>query len=195
MRGRPAAEGVAGAHVDRRSRDRSDPTRLTQPGGTRPRRRRRVKRHLHREGGPIRRRDAEGPADPTGSRPSGAGGARVAGRPAACTSSLGRRHRSRGARALRSTTSAATRAGRRESRWRGRSAVCAIGAPARGRPAGRAHRGARRDDHFIQMRVVDDDRRRGRLDDIAEMRVRKSAAQRVNRRGGEHDVTNLPQAD
>jgi hypothetical protein len=55
--------------------------------------------------------------------------------------------------------------------------------------------GARRDDDLIQMRVVDDDRRRGRLDDIAEMRVRESAAQRVNRRRGEHDITNLPQAD
>jgi hypothetical protein len=54
---------------------------------------------------------------------------------------------------------------------------------------------ARRDDDLIQMGVAGDDRRRRGLDDIADGRVRKTLAQRMDGGGGEGDVTNLPEAD
>ena len=37
--------------------------------------------------------------------------------------------------------------------------------------------------------------RGGGFDDVTDVRVGESPAQRVNRRGGEHDITDLPQAD
>ena len=55
--------------------------------------------------------------------------------------------------------------------------------------------GARRDDHLVEMRVVDDDRRSGGLDDVGEVRIREPLPQRMDSRRGEDDVTNLSQAD
>ena len=91
--------------------------------------------------------------------------------------------RSRCARARRSATSAATRAGRRESRSPGRSARArsrrpSARSPSRPRSAARA----RRDDDLVQMRVADDDRRRRRLDEVGEVRVGKPLPQRADGR-------------
>ena len=54
---------------------------------------------------------------------------------------------------------------------------------------------ARRDDDFVQMRIALDDRRGGRLDDVGEVRVGKSIAQRADGRRREHDVADFTQAD
>jgi hypothetical protein len=45
------------------------------------------------------------------------------------------------------------------------------------------------------MRVVNDDRRGGWFDNVAEVRIRKPLPQRMDGGGGERDVTDLPQAD
>src|SRR5262249_58427554 len=62
-----------------------------------------------------------------------------------------------------------------------------------GEPAQSA--GSRRDHDLVQVRIVRDDRRGRRLDDVGEVRVRQSLPQRVKRRRGEDDVANLPQAN
>jgi hypothetical protein len=51
----------------------------------------------------------------------------------------------------------------------------------------------RRHDDLVQMRITGDDGRRGRLDDIGEVGVRKSPAQGMDGRRGEDDIANLAQ--
>ena len=191
---RPAPERVAGADVD------DDDAIVGRDAGAREplgdRRGGAADRPASRPGSvdAIRRRDAERRrADPTGSRPSAAAAARAAARtrarvhPAAPGDLVADAHAAR-----RSATSAATRAARRGSRSRGRSAARRSRRPsARSASRPRDARAARRDDHLVEVRVVGDDRRRGRLDEIGEVRVGKSLAQRAHGRRREDDVADL----
>ena len=54
---------------------------------------------------------------------------------------------------------------------------------------------ARRDDDLVEKRIVLDNRRGSRLDDVGEVSVRKSFAKRANGGRRENDVTNLPKAN
>ena len=53
----------------------------------------------------------------------------------------------------------------------------------------------RRDQDVVQMRIARDNRRGHGFDDIREVCVWVCDPQRVNRRGGEDDVADFPQAD
>jgi hypothetical protein len=52
-----------------------------------------------------------------------------------------------------------------------------------------------RNQDAIEMGIVHDDRRRGRLDDVGEVGVWKRPPQGMNGRGREDDVADLAQAD
>jgi hypothetical protein len=52
-----------------------------------------------------------------------------------------------------------------------------------------------RDDDFIEMWISFDDWSAGRLNDVGNSRVWKPVSQCVDRRCGENDVTDLPEAD
>jgi hypothetical protein len=54
---------------------------------------------------------------------------------------------------------------------------------------------ARSDDHVVEMRVVEDDRRSRRFDDVGEVSVGKPPAHRVDRRRREDHVANLPETN
>jgi hypothetical protein len=53
----------------------------------------------------------------------------------------------------------------------------------------------RRDDHAIEMRVIGDNRRRRRLNDVGEVRVRKATPQSANGRRRENHIANFAQAN
>jgi hypothetical protein len=55
--------------------------------------------------------------------------------------------------------------------------------------------GSRGHDHVVEMWIVEDDRRRRRFDEIRDVRVGKPPPQRMDRRRGEHDITNLTLTD
>ena len=52
-----------------------------------------------------------------------------------------------------------------------------------------------RDDHFIEMGVVLDDRQRRRFDHVCKVRIGKLCPERTNRRCGEDHVANLAKPD
>ena len=98
--------------------------------------------------------------------------------------------------ARRSARSAATRAARRENRSPDRIAARAAAGPARCPPSAPARPRPRgRDDHVVDMRVVLDDRRRVRLDDVGDVGGGKVAAQRANGRRREDDIADLAEPD
>ena len=192
MRGGPSAERIPGADVDHDNRIVRLHAGVPQSFVNR-RNHRRVNRHLDRHGGSIRRRDAERRqqvplvlhrvARPETPRARD----RVRVHPAPSDHGVAEAH---------------ARAAQPCQHRRARSAVkinhevvtaraqppreCGIVAHAA--PAFRP----RRDDHLVQMRIVQDDRRGRRLDDVSEVRVGEPPPQSVNRGRGEHDVTNLP---
>ncbi len=56
-------------------------------------------------------------------------------------------------------------------------------------------RRTRRDDQFVDIGIVLDDRRRGRLDEVRDVGLGKAPAERANGRRREDDVADLPQPD
>ena len=54
---------------------------------------------------------------------------------------------------------------------------------------------ARRHNHLIEMRVVDDDRGCRRLDDVGEVRAGEAVPQSMHGGRGERDVTNLAETN
>ena len=179
MRRRPASKRIARAHVDDDRADRRH-RRPRAPADRRPLRhaaRRPAFRPDRATDRAARCRAAR--ADPTGSRPNAARAAAAAARCVACTSSRGRRSRSRAAAGapLSQVSSDA-----RGPPWK------SIARSKRSRAQPAAEREiveqtaeaapAWRDDDLVQMGIVEDDRRCGRLDDIGQVRVGKVLPQR-----------------
>ena len=136
------------------------------------------------------------PADPTASAPSAAASRSSGARRRGCTSSCARRSDSRcawSAACPREPGAAGTavqvdrdveRARAQPSRPSTMSSRQRAEAPALGD-----------DDDSFEMRVAADDRRRQRLDEVGEVRVRGAPPQRPHQRGGEHDVADQPKAN